>query len=37
MGIAIHIIIIFINKIIFTLSFNIFCDSNKELSTDIFI
>jgi hypothetical protein len=31
MGMTIHIIAIIINKIIFTLSFNIFCDSNKIL------
>jgi len=28
MGITIHIIIIIINKIIFTLAINFFCDSN---------
>ena len=31
MGMTIHIIVIIINKIIFTLFFNIFYDSNKML------
>jgi hypothetical protein len=31
MGMTIHIIIIIINQIIFTLSINIFCDSYKIL------
>ena len=31
MGMTIHIMIIIINTIIFTLSINIFCDSNKIL------
>jgi len=31
MGMTIHIIIIIINKIIFILSFNILCNSNKVL------
>ena len=31
MGMTIHIIVVIINKIIFTLSINIFCESNKIL------
>ena len=31
MGMTIHVIVIIINKVIFTLSINIFCDSNKIL------
>jgi len=35
MGMAIHIIIIIINKFIFTSSINVFCNSNRILSNVI--
>ena len=31
MGMTIHIIVIIINKVIFTVSFNFFCNSNRIL------